>query len=236
MKRTIAIAEVAKAFLHLIYPRVCHFCGNVLFERETYLCQLCLSKLPATGFEQYKGNKVEQIFWGRVPLEFGYSAFFFRKRERMQTLIHQVKYHGNQELGILLGREAARLMVRGVSVPAFDLLVPVPLHPKKMRLRGFNQSELIAMGMSEVLHIPVDSTLLQRGVFTETQTRKGRFSRWENVADSFVLSAHADREGFRILLVDDVVTTGATLEACCKTLLEISGVKLGIATLAYAVD
>lgn len=219
----------------LIFPRICLLCGNTLFKTETTVCHYCLLHLPRTHFESYRGNKVEQIFWGRVNLEYGFSIYYFRKKEKIQQLMHEIKYRSNQKLAVALGNEMGRIIKEIRLHNSFNYLVPVPLHEKKLKMRGYNQSELICKGMEEVTGIPMATNILRRAQFTSTQTRKGRYDRWENVENSFVVN---DLWGSNshFLLIDDVITTGATLEACCTALLQIPGAKVSVGSLGYAED
>ncbi len=219
----------------LIFPRICHLCGNQLFKNETTVCRYCLLNLPRTHFEGYRHNKVEQIFWGRVNLEYGFSIYYFRKKEKIQQLMHEIKYRGNQKLAITIGQEMGRILKEAGLTNTINYLIPVPLHEKKLKLRGYNQSELICEGLSEATGIPLATQILQRAQFTSTQTKKGRYDRWENVENSFVVNSLSFNNN-HFLVVDDVITTGATLEACCQALLQIPGARVSVGSVAYASD
>ena len=219
----------------LVFPRICTLCGNNLFKNESVICRYCLMHLPRTHFENYRHNKVEQIFWGRVNLEYGFSIYYFRKKELVQQLMHEIKYRGNQKLAIIIGQEVGRILKEVKLTDQINYLIPVPLHEKKLRLRGYNQSELICKGIEEATGIPLATQLLHRAQFTSTQTKKARYDRWENVENSFVVN-NLSFDNSHFLLIDDVITTGATLEACCHALLQIPGAKVSIGTVAFASD
>lgn len=228
-------AKWADGLSGLVFPKLCVLCANHLFMSESEICHNCIRHLPRTRFELYRRNKVEQLFWGRVNIEYGFSIYYFRKKEKVQHLMHQIKYHGNQALAVNMGREAGRLMKKSGLHLKTDCLIPVPLHEKKRLTRGYNQSELIARGMSETTGLPYATEILKRVRFTSTQTRKGRYDRWENVDDSFEIQSIGSNNS-HFLLVDDVITTGATLEACCKALLTIPGATVSVCSLAFAHD
>lgn len=219
----------------LFYPRICLLCGNQLFTNETTVCRYCLLHLPRTHFEAYRHNKVEQIFWGRVNLEYGFSIYYFRKKEKIQQLMHEIKYRGNRKLAITIGQEMGRILKEAGIISTINYLIPVPLHEKKLRQRGYNQSELICEGLSQATGIPLATQILQRAQFTTTQTRKSRYDRWENVENSFVVN-NLSFNNNHFLVVDDVITTGATLEACCQALLKLQGTKVSVGSVAYASD
>ncbi|MFO7938546.1 MAG: ComF family protein [Bacteroidales bacterium] len=220
-----------EGLLALIFPEACLVCGNKLVSQEKYLCTTCLTDIPRTRFHNDPENIIQQIFWGRVPLKYATSFFYFTKGSRYQKLMHSFKYSQKKEIGLVLGQLlGAELRQYWEDLP--DCIVPVPLHPKKMRKRGYNQSEWIALGLSRTLKVPVETGILIRTVANPTQTRKGRFDRWKNVASIFAIQQQ--RPNSHILLVDDVITTGATLEACAQTLLSMEHTTVSVASLAYA--
>lgn len=221
-------------FLELFFPTLCVACGNRLITQEKYLCIDCWLDLPVTNFHRHKGNKVEQLFWGRVNIELATAFFSFNKGSNYQHLIHFIKYKGMKELGFETGKRFGISLSESAGFCSVDCIVPVPLHPKKEKIRGYNQSEWIAKGLSESMKIPVSLNNLRRNLHTSTQTRKNRFERWENVENIFEAIHPEEFEGKHILLVDDVVTTGSTLESCAFQLLQINKVKVSIATLAFA--
>lgn len=219
--------------MHLFYPALCVGCGGMLVKEESVLCMHCLHRLPRTQFATWPDNPVASLFWGRVALENATAWCFFLKESLMRRTVHNLKYADNPELAVALGRAFA-YDLNNSNFTDCQCVIPVPLHPKKLYTRGYNQSECIARGMGSVLAIPVVSDLLIRCAGIETQTRRHRFERWTNVEESFTLLHGAGVEGKHLLLVDDVVTTGATLEACARVLLTIPGVRVSIAVLAVA--
>jgi ComF family protein len=221
-------------FINLFFPNNCSACGNSLISQEEVLCTACQFKLPRTNFHFDMENPIARIFWGRVNLETATSYLFFNKGGNVQQLVHQLKYKGKKNVGRYLGKLFANDLIQSPHFANIDLIVPVPLHPKKERLRGFNQSMVLAEGLSESFRKPLSKDNLVRTVHTSTQTKKSRYSRWENVKDVFDI---LDQEKFankHILLVDDVLTTGATMEACAQKILKIEGTKVYAVTLAYA--
>ena len=219
--------------INLFYPNVCQSCGEALNKQEAVICISCLLRLPTTGFHLHTENPVSRIFWGRVDINAATSFLFFSKQGRVQNLIHQLKYKGQKEVGIELGRLFGSELLQSPDFSNIDFIVPVPLHPKKLSKRGYNQSLMIAEGLKKSMNVEI-FTGLQRNVHSATQTKKSRYERWENVKDIFVLEQQEKLENKNILLVDDVLTTGATLEACATVLSGVPGVTVSIATLAYA--
>lgn len=221
-------------FINLFFPNNCQACGETLIGNERIICIGCQYKLPLTNFHYFDNNPISRIFWGRARIYTATSFLFFNKGGNVQKLIHQLKYKSNIETGKYLGELFATDLIKSPLFSDLDVIIPVPLHAKKLRSRGFNQSEIIARGISNVLSIPVNTTSLLRSEFTETQTKKSRYSRWENVSGKFTLSEQESLKGKYVLLVDDVLTTGATLEACAQELLRLEDIKVSMATLAYA--
>ena len=221
-------------FVSLFYPRTCVACGGDGLDAEQMICWGCINQLPLTGFEKHPQNLVADLFTGRLPVERASSFLFFGKESLVQHLIHRVKYKGNTELGIMLGNMMGKAMMEAGWQHPIDVIVPLPLNKKKQAKRGFNQAEILAKGIGEAMSKPVEPVAVIRSKFTETQTRKTREQRWENVAEVFDLLDNHSLDNKHVLLVDDVVTTGATLEACGRVLLNTPGLKLSIATLAFA--
>lgn len=226
------------SFLHslmgLFYPSVCAACGNSLFKWENLVCTRCRSLLPKTGYELNEDNPLARMFYGKVRLKAVTACFFFSKEGKVQHLIHELKYKSNQEAGVFLGQELGKTIIDAPLFQGIDYLIPVPLHPKREKQRGYNQSLLIAQGVSEVTDIPIGSNFLKRSMNTATQTHKTKDERWQNVKDIFEVQ-HAERlEGKYVLLIDDVLTTGATLEACALKLSMVPGIIISCATAACA--
>lgn len=220
-------------FLSIIYPHNCAACGNDVLGESHLLCWDCLNSLPLTMFESNPNNLVTQLFAGRIPVEMATALLFFSKDSKVQHLIHQIKYKGKKNLGHYLGKLMGHA-IQQANWGEIDLIIPVPLNKKKAVTRGFNQAKVLADGISEVLQKPVVEVAVIRSKFTETQTKKSRTERWQNVEDVFELGNIEGLENKRVLLVDDVVTTGATLEACGQVLLQISGLKLSVGVFAFA--
>lgn len=220
-------------FLELFFPRLCVTCKRRLFTDEKYLCLHCILGLPKTNFHNDANNKVAQLFWGRVPVEYATAWLFFRKGSKYQRLIHFLKYKGVKDLGKEMGNRFGEDILDS-PFGDVDIILPVPLHEKKFRQRGYNQSERIASGLAEGLKKPLQTENLVRIRSTDTQTRKGRFQRWQNVEGVFSVVDPNVINGRHILLTDDVITTGSTLEAAVQALRNAGVSKVSIAALAYA--
>lgn len=219
----------------LVFPRECMFCHRHLLQSETWVCRLCIDELPATMYEYERGNEVEQRMAGRVNLKSGFSCYFFRKGENLREIIHGFKYNNHVKLAQIMGIEMGRHAWHSGFIKDYDYIIPVPLHPKKLKARGYNQSLILAEGISKVTGVPVITDALLRTVYAGSQTFLKADERYHNVKSDFALGPGADKlKGKSVLLVDDVFTTGATTEACILPLQEIEGVQVGIATLAYA--
>jgi len=221
-------------FIALLFPELCQACGESLVTGEELICTDCRYNLPFTNFHFKPDNMVAQQFWGKINLEAAYALCYFAKGGKMQHLMHQFKYKGMQKIGDLLGNIAGEQLATTPAFSTADLIIPVPLHKNRLRKRGYNQSVCFANGLSEKLNIPVDENNLVRVRATETQTHRSRFSRFENMQEVFALNNPETLINKHIILVDDVVTTGSTLEACGAELLKVEGLKLSIATIACA--
>ncbi len=222
-----------EAIQSLFYPCVCAGCGIDLHGEEV-ICISCLQSLPVTNYHLHASNPVEKIFWGRVPLLSAFSYLYFNKHSIVRSLLHQLKYESNREVGYFFGRQIGHAMNLSNRYNEVDMIIPLPLHESKFRKRGYNQAELICDGISEITGIPVNTQLLIRPSKNETQTHKSRIERWENTSGKFHVKENSDIIGKHILLVDDVVTTGATLEASAVELVT-KGAKVSIGTLAYTI-
>jgi ComF family protein len=209
-------------------------CGSDIIEDENLLCLHCINNLPHTNFALHANNPVENIFCGRLPLLSATSEFYFSKGTIIQHLIHEFKYKGNENVGMYLGNLMGKSFMNSNRFNKIDALIPLPLYADKERKRGYNQAAILCKGVSETMSIPLIMNNVVRKRYTETQTKKHRVQRWENVEGSFAVNDSMQLQGKNILLVDDVVTTGATLEACGKEILMVDNVQLSVATLAYA--
>lgn len=216
----------------LFFPRLCLGCGCPLNECEEFLCEHCKFDLPFTNYHSVRDNPVEQCFWGKVPVERAASMLYYHKKGIVQSVIHSLKYRQCPEVGNYLGAMAAHCC--GDFFCGMDYLMPVPLHKKKIRQRGYNQSHRIAEGIASVAEIAISEDL-KRVVYTATQTHKDKFERYENTLHSFCLDNPQIYEGKHILLVDDVLTTGSTLESCVRAVLQAQpNVRISVFTLGYA--
>lgn len=227
------LANWAEAAACLFFPHHCAGCGSDRLDRQTEICLRCLHRLPQTHFTGHSENPVEKIFWGRTPVQAATSLFFYSQDSIMQALLHELKYRGNQALGIQLGSLLGTALKNNSRFPV-DVLVPVPLHPSKEKSRGFNQATLICQGIAGVTGLPVCTTLLRRNSERSTQTKKDRAERWENMRGIFEATPSKEAPYKNILLIDDVITTGATLEACGQALVETGERKLWIASVCYS--
>nr|WP_121270627.1 ComF family protein [Pedobacter schmidteae] len=218
----------------LLFPNLCCACGAYLYPGEQQLCTKCIYQLPYTDHHLHAENKAARQLWGRVPCNAVMSLLHFKKGSRTQNIIHSLKYKGRKDLGVKLGSMIAAKLQAGTSYKDIDIIIPVPLHPSRESARGYNQSKCIADGISKTLGLPVDTKCLLRSRSTRSQTKKGRYSRFKNMQTVFSVTNAAHIKGKHILLVDDVITTGATLEACSLVLLKQKIGKLSIATVAFA--
>lgn len=234
MKHTLLIKDWLYSFISLLFPRCCVVCGRSLAKGEECICAMCNINLPRTNYHLQKDNQVEQLFWGKIPLERATSFFFYRKGSDFRQILHQLKYGGQKEIGAIMGRYMASELTVSGFFEGIDVIIPVPLHKRKQRIRGYNQSEWIARGISAVTGIRIDTEVIVRRKHTDTQTRKSTFERWENVDGIFELHHAESLKGKHLLVVDDVLTTGATTVACASGLVEIEGVRISVLTLAVA--
>ncbi len=223
---------VLQDLVHLFYPTLCEGCSQALIECEKQVCISCLSKLSLTGYDRVADNKVARLFWGRVNIQKATSVYFFEKDSRLQHLIHALKYSGNHRLGLFLGQQMGIQLNKGQWLKDIDLLIPVPLHPKKQKQRGYNQAEMLARGMAGT-SIPWEIRALRRNRNSKSQTNKSRIERWDNMSSIMAPGAAIKSvQGQQVLLVDDIITTGATLEACAHVLLEQGAKAVSVCTLA----
>lgn len=228
--------RILNDLLNLFYPRLCLLCKKTLIDGEEQICLHCLSNLSYSHFSVTDNNPAAQLFAGKTPFIHATAFLLFEKGGHVQQLIHALKYYDNKELGWLLGKIAALEYTEKGLFSGVDYLIPIPLHPKKQGKRGYNQAEWIAMGIQSVTNIPINTTAVQRVHSTETQTHKQVYERWKNVQSIFELSKTETLNGKHILLIDDVITTGATMEACINTLLSTPDIRISIFGLAIAHD
>jgi ComF family protein len=207
------LRKLSNQIFSLFYPNLCAGCHVDLVRHEKIICLSCWETLPKTNFHLREKNPVAQKFWGKINIQHATSFYYFNKEGRLQQILHALKYRKQ-----------------------FDVGIPIPLSKEKMRTRGYNQSESIALGLSAVLNIPVQINAVLRVKNTASQTNKNIAERMENVKDAFAVQDAEKLKNKHVLLIDDVLTTGATLEACARELLTIENCKISIATIAYAMD
>lgn len=218
---------------HLLFPHVCSGCGSDRIRQESSLCMRCLAGLPETGFASMADNPVEKKFYGRLPLESAFSLYYFSHGSLIQQLMHAFKYNNDRNLGFQLGCFMGHAILQSQRIEPAGL-VPLPLYPAKEKKRGYNQARILCDGIAEVTGWPVLADAVLRRKHTDSQTHKGRVDRWLNMEGNFRLQHEASLESRHLVLVDDVLTTGATLEACGEVLLQARGSRLSLATLCYA--
>lgn len=221
-------------FLALFFPSYCLTCSASLVSGEDWVCTACCYDLPQTTYHQVLDNLVAQKLYGRLPIKYGMALYKFRKTGKVQTLLHHLKYKRKPTLGRWLGRRYGTILKEARLDQRFDLIVPVPLHSSRLRQRGYNQSDYFAQGLAEMFQIPWNNQCLVRTRATPTQTRKNRVERFKNVEEAFCITNSAVVDGQRLLVVDDVITTGATLEACSTVLLAAGSKAISVAAIAVA--
>lgn len=221
-------------FLSLIYPRYCEACINSLFKHETFICNHCKLSLPKSNYHKNSNNELAITFAGRVPLQRSLCFYMFEKSGKVQKMLHAIKYQDQKELALFIGDLYAKDLEKETSEIGFDLIIPIPLHKNKLKLRGYNQSEWFARGLAAGLKLPIDTACLERAYETGTQTRKKKFERWQNVEGIFNVTNSSLLANKHILLVDDVITTGATIEAAWMALKDVEGIKVSVASIAFA--
>ncbi len=229
------VKKIIQSFAHLFYPHVCTGCGTDTLGDQYLLCARCMHSLPETHFFRQTNNPVEKLFWGRIPIQHAGAAFYFTKESLIQKILVELKYKSNVEAGFFLGRKMGYIINQSESFRSVDLIIPLPLNPKKEFIRGYNQAKILGEGIQDTWHKPMIPDAITRTKFTETQTHQNRISRWQNMEGAFKVSKPEALINKHLLLIDDVITTGATLEACGAELLKIPGVRLSIASAAYTV-
>ena len=228
------LSTLVDDLLHMAFPNVCAACNTVVLNNEKAICSRCLLSLPFSFYYDDESNPLFKSFWGRINLEFAVAHYIFKKDTIVQHLLHSIKYDNRKDAavisGILIGKELKKLQ----AFADVDYIFPIPLHPAKKIKRGYNQSLYICNGISEITGVEVTESFLVRVKDTSTQTKKRRYERWENMKYGFEIVNAELLKNKHILLVDDVVTTGATIEACSLQLQKIEGIKLSVAAIAHA--
>ena len=226
--------KIIHSFIEIFYPRICLACSRKLLDYEQVICTYCETGLPKTNFHNRESNPVEILFWGRCNIESASAYYRYLKQGKVQNLIHNFKYKGYQEIGIFMGEVYGRTLSKSDRFNTVEHIIPVPLHPKRQRVRGFNQSEVFGRGLARTMKATLDKTSLLRNEHTETQTKKSRWERHKNVSSIFVINDPEKLKGKHVLLVDDVITTGSTIESCVNTLAQIEGIKISVVAIASA--
>jgi len=222
-----------KDILNVFFPDICACCNTHLTRNEETICLVCRHDLPLTNFTNEENNLVEKSFFGRIKIENATSLFYFLKKGKTQQLLHELKYKNQQQIGALMGNWLGSEIKESKRFKSLDYIIPVPLHPKKLKSRGYNQVTTFGKSLENILKIPFDEGFLKKISSTKTQTKKLRLDRWKNVQELFVVQNASKLENKHILLIDDIITTGSTLEACCKSFSNIKGLKISIACIAY---
>jgi len=219
--------------INLFYPKTCLICEDILTKNEHLICTNCLHELPVTNYHLDNDNPVKKVFYGRIALENATALLLFHKKSNVQTLIHQLKYRGHKEIGAYLGVWAGNILSETEEYQAIDVVIPVPLHPKKLKSRGFNQVEDFGKKLSKALNAEYIDNVLLKTSFTATQTLKSRFARWNNMEETFILKNANFIQNKHVLIVDDLITTGATIEACANVLKASPGIKISVVSMAF---
>ncbi|MBS1600185.1 MAG: ComF family protein [Bacteroidetes bacterium] len=227
------LQEAVNSFSHIFFPHICVGCGTDLIDDSQLICLHCMHKLPVTHFELHANNPIEKIFWGRAPIQSASAQYYFTKNSILQQILHQFKYEGKKQIGTYFGKIIGETLSKSNRFNNLDALVPLPLFASKERKRGYNQATVLADGISSVIKVPVLNNCIERISATETQTLKNRMERWHNISGKFRLKNKEHLIGKHILLVDDVITTGATLDACANEFLK-EEIRVSIVTLACA--
>jgi ComF family protein len=229
------LQQIVKGLGQLVYPRLCMGCNKPLLEEEEILCLNCnVYNIPRTAYHHIAENETAMRFAGRIPVQGATSFAYFANEGLLQHLLHELKYNDREDIGVYLGRQLGYDLQQTNWASAIDAIVPVPLHPEKEKLRGYNQSQRIAEGMGSVLGLPVMAAAVSRVRNTDSQTQKSREERIENMKEAFSVTEPQKVQGKHLLVIDDVLTTGATIETCALALLAIPGVTISVATIGVA--
>lgn len=228
------IDKIHKNLLKLIYPSYCSGCQSLLLKNEIILCTHCLHNLPTTLHLDIQNNEIIKNFYGIIPIEFAASFLYFHQNGIAQNLIHELKYKKRQDIGIYLGELFGHQLLQSKHIKNIDYIIPVPIHKKRLHERGYNQVDTFCQTLSEICFLEYKKDLLLRTKYTKSQTKKSKQERSSIKSSLFSLSNNKKYEGSHFLLIDDVITTGATIEACAKELLSIPNSKVSILTIAYS--
>lgn len=220
--------------LNLFFPNACYACSNLLVDNEKHICTSCRHNLPITNFHFNNSKIIEKIFYGRVKIENATALFRFQKKGIVQQLLHNLKYRGHEKISLILGDWLGNELKTISNYNTIDLVIPVPLHKKKLKKRGYNQTAKFGIQIAKALNAKYLDSVLIKTTATKTQVFKSRISRWNASKEVFAIENKSLIEGKHILLVDDIITTGATIEACVAVLNKASNIKISIATMAIA--
>ncbi|AXT62098.1 ComF family protein [Aquimarina sp. AD10] len=217
---------------YLFYPVYCAACDSPLYKNERLLCTSCRHELPLSNFHNVNAKKIEKVFYGRVKVENTCSLFIFRKDSLVQNLIHNLKYKGREEIGKELGKWLGDELIQKSDYQYIDFVIPVPLHKKRYRERGYNQVAKFGIEIAKKLEITYIDTVLKKKSYNKKQSKRERLRRWDNTSETFSIENESLLKNKHILLVDDIITTGATIEACIQALKAIPGIKISVAAMA----
>ena len=221
-----------QSVLNLFFPKACAGCNSILLSDEKVICTSCRHEIPLTNHHKTINNEAFNKFYGRIDLEFAAAMLYFHKKGIVQEMIHKLKYKGHQELGVLIGDWYSEELKFSKEIKTIDYIIPVPLHKKRLKERGYNQVTTFGKALSTNLNIPFNDTILVRNVYSKTQTKKTFLGRSDVVESVFGVNFDESLHYKHFLLLDDVITTGATLEACCREMLKIRGAKVSIVCMA----
>jgi len=218
--------------INLFFPRACSGCNSFLFANENVICTVCRHEIPLTNHHKIQNNEAVVKFYGRIPIEFAAALFYFHKKGIVQEMIHKLKYQGHQDIGTVIGYWYAEDLKTVKELRSVDFIIPVPLHKKRFKERGYNQVETFGKSLSESMKIFYNDSVLIRNIYSKTQTKKNLLGRSEVVGSIFSVLQNESLHNKHFMLIDDVITTGSTLEACGRELLKIPGAKLSIVCMA----
>jgi ComF family protein len=225
---------MVKNLLNLFFPKVCYACNNLLGDNEKHICITCRHNLPVTNYHFENNKAIKKVLYGRAKLELGTSLLKFEKKGIVQHLLHNLKYKGYETIGEVLGKWLGNELRTIEAYNTIDVIIPVPLHKRKLRKRGYNQVEKFGVEIAKALDVEYINTVLLKTTTTKTQVFKKRIARWDNSNEVFTMQNESLIEGKHILLVDDIITTGATIESCTNILLKAKNIKISVVTMAIA--
>ena len=223
-----------KSIVNLFFPKVCSGCNSFLLTNENVICTVCRHDIPLTNHHLNPDNDASKKFYGRIPIQHASALFYFHKKGIVQQLIHNLKYKGHEEIGSIIGEWYAEDLSQMEFIQTVDEIIPVPLHPRKLKERGYNQVTTFGKALSSSLNLIYNDSLLNRNKYSKTQSKKNLLGRTEGIESVFDVTFTEKDYDKHFLLIDDVITTGSTLEACSRALLKIPGAKISIICMAMA--